>query len=251
MDAQVKKSGKIGDGFICLPDPEDIYKWWYIIYDLDMDPYRGGYYMGYITCPDDYPAKAPKINLIIDNGRFRTDKKQDGICLSISHYHPESWNPAWKVNQIVIGLQTFWQGGEYTYGSVESHDYGRDIDLKERSYGFAIDSRKKVLEHPKFQEIFTPYADAIGINNEPKVAEWAGYLERQAVRDEKKRIEEERKAKAEEERKAKEAVEKARKEQEAKKLAMKNYFRMIKDKNLTKYIGQPEHAKKAMNRLQA
>jgi ubiquitin-conjugating enzyme E2 J2 len=108
MDAQVKKTGKINDGFICLPDPEDIYKWWYVIFGLDMDPYRGGYYMGYITCPDDYPAKAPKINLIIDNGRFRTDKKQDGICLSISHYHPESWNPAWKVNQIVIGLQTFW-----------------------------------------------------------------------------------------------------------------------------------------------
>ena len=139
IEAQIKKSGKITDNFICLPDPDDSYKWWYVIWGLDMDPYKGGYYLGYIDCPDDYPAHAPKINLWSDNGRFRTFEKQDGICISISNYHPESWNPAWKVNQIVIGLQTFWQTGEYTYGSVEQHDYGNDITLKERSYGFAID----------------------------------------------------------------------------------------------------------------
>jgi len=247
MDAQVKKTGKINDGFICLPDPEDIYKWWYVIYGLDMEPYRGGFYMGYISCPDDYPAKAPKINLITDNGRFVTDKMQDGICLSISHYHPESWNPAWKVNQIVIGLNTFWQGGESTYGSVHHGHYPNDISLKERSYGFAISSRQKVLEHPKFKEIFANYADAIGINEEPKVAEWAGYLERQAVRDEEKRIAEEKKRKAAEE-KAKKA---AKQEAEAKKAAMKEYFKMIQERGLAKYIGQPDHMKKAMRKLQA
>jgi len=95
------------------------------------------------------------------------------------------------------------------------------MDIKERSYGFAIKSRKDVLEHPKFKELFAPYADAIGINEEPKVAEWAGYLERQAKRDEAKRIADEKKRKAEEERKAKEAEEAARKEQAAKKLAIK------------------------------
>merc|ERR1712029_320476 len=196
IEAGIKKTGKIAENFICLPDPEDIYKWWYVIWGLDMKPYKGGYYMGYITCPDDYPAHAPKINLVTPNGRFRTNDLQDGICLSISHYHPESWNPAWKVNQIVIGLQTFWQGGEYTYGSVEEHDYGRGekgLTMKERSYGFAINSRKEVLEHPKFKEIFGAYADAIGINEEQQVPEWAGYLERQAKRDEEKRIAEEKK----------------------------------------------------------
>merc|ERR1712151_1029323 len=210
MDAQVKKTGKINDGFICLPDPEDAYKWWYVIFGLDMDPYRGGFYMGYISCPEDYPAKAPKINLITDNGRFRTNDMQDGICLSISHYHPESWNPAWKVNQIVIGLQTFWQGGEHTYGAIEHGDYERKnghakgIDLKERSYGFAIKSREEVLNHPKFKEIFAYYADAIGITKEQEVAEWAGYRERQAVRDETKRIAEEKKRMEQEEKAKKE-----------------------------------------------
>lgn len=251
LDAQIKKNSTIGDNFICLPDPEDIYKWWYVIWNLDMKPYKGGFYMGYITCPDDYPAKAPKINLITPNGRFRTHDKQDGICLSISHYHPESWNPAWKVNQIVIGLQTFWQGGEYTYGSVEHHDYGRDIPIEERSLGFAIDSAKQVREHPKFKEIFEPYAEAMGINQEQDVAEWAGYRERQAKRDEEKRIAAEKKRIAEEERKAREAAEQEKRKAEQAQLAIKAYFKMIKERDLLKYVGQPEHAKKAMARGQA
>jgi ubiquitin-conjugating enzyme E2 J2 len=62
--------------------------------------------MGKIICPKEYPAKAPKITLITENGRFHT--WAEGICLSISDYHPESWNPVWKVNQIVIGLVSFW-----------------------------------------------------------------------------------------------------------------------------------------------
>ena len=253
IEANIKKNGKINDNFICLPDPEDIYKWWYVVWGLDMKPYKGGFYMGYITCPDDYPAKAPKINLITPNGRFRTNDLQDGICLSISHYHPESWNPAWKVNQIVIGLQTFWQGGEYTYGSVEAHDYGRekDITMEERSYGFAIASRKQVLEHPKFKEIFMPYAEAMGITQEQDVAEWAGYLERQAKRDEVKRIAAEKKAKEDDARKAREAAEEEKRKAEAGKVAMKEYFKMIRERGLLKYVGQPEHAKKALARLQA
>jgi len=47
------------------------------------------------------------------------------------------------------------------------------------------------------------------------------------------------------------AIENAKKEVEAKKLAVKEYFKMVKERGLTKYIGQPHHMKKALNRLQA
>lgn len=250
IEAEIKKTGKIAENFICLPDPDDCFKWWYIIFGLDMDPYRGGFYLGYVLCPDDYPAKAPKITLVIDNGRFRTVDQQEGICLSVSHYHPESWNPAWKVKQIVTGLQQFWMGGEYTYGSTESHDYPKDLDIKERSYGFAIDSRTKVMNHEKFK-LFEPYADAIGIKVEPEVKEWVGFKERQAKRDAEKKAKDEIKRKADEARLAKEAEEKKKAEQKAKARAIKEYFKLLKAKDLTKYVGQPEHARKAMKRLQA
>jgi len=123
IEAQLKKNGgKLKDNFICLPDPEDPYVWYYVVFGLEEPAeYKGGFYLGKITCPKEYPSKAPNIKLFTDNGRFRTNG--DGICLSISDFHPESWNPAWKVNQIVIGLVSFWIGGEYTYGSLESYDF--------------------------------------------------------------------------------------------------------------------------------
>jgi len=123
IQTQIKKTGKIGDGFICLPDPENIYTWYYIVFGLDYKEYTGGFYMGKIICPPEYPAKAPKIIVLTENGRFHT--WNEGICLSISDYHPESWNPVWKVNQIVVGLTSFWQTSEDTYGGVYSHEVQR------------------------------------------------------------------------------------------------------------------------------
>ena len=95
IDAQIKKNGKITDSFVCLPDPEDMYTWYFVIFNFDYREYSGGFYMGKVECPPEYPAKAPKIRMLTDNGRFLTYNA--GICLSISHYHPESWNPIWKV----------------------------------------------------------------------------------------------------------------------------------------------------------
>jgi ubiquitin-conjugating enzyme E2 J2 len=106
-----------------LPDPSNVYEWYYIVFGLEA-PYKGGYYIGKIKCKETYPATAPNITIYTDNGKFRTNKLQpDGICLSISDFHQESWNPAWKVTQIVMGLVSFWLDSEYTYGSVESYDY--------------------------------------------------------------------------------------------------------------------------------
>lgn len=260
LDAQIKKNGKINDNFICLPDPEDPYVWYYLIFGLEDAPYTGGYYFGKITCPPEYPAKAPQINLLTENGRFRLQK--DGICLSISSFHPESWNPAWKVNQIVIGLLSFWLTNEYTYGAVETYDYPTDIDIKERSIGFAMKSRKEVLENEKFKLIFGEYADAIGINEEPNVPAWADYVIRDNERKAKAEAEKARLAKIAEERRIAEAKRVAEEleqkriadelaERKKKQAAIKDYFKLLKEKGLTKYIGQPQHAAKQLRRLQA
>ena len=167
VQSQLKKNGKIVDSnFICLPDPNNVYEWYYIVFGLEA-PYAGGYYIGKIKCPEAYPAKAPNITIYTDNGKFRTHKQQpDGICLSISDFHQESWNPAWKVTQIVLGLVSFWLQDEYTYGSVESYDYPENIKLEpnEHSVRYAMLSREHVLSHEKFKEIFEPYAEAIGLD---------------------------------------------------------------------------------------
>ena len=151
MDNQVKKTGKISDNFICLPDPEDVYTWYYVVFGIkEPSEYDGGFYFGKVTCPPDYPAKAPNIKIITENGRFRTHG--EGICLSISNFHPESWNPAWKVSQIVIGLVSFWISNEYTWGAVEDYEFDSNPDLSEteQKLNYAMCSRESVLKNEKF-----------------------------------------------------------------------------------------------------
>ena len=148
IEAQIKKKGKLEDNFICLPDPEDVYTWYYIIW-FNEAPFKGGYYMGKVKCPDNYPANAPQINLLTENGRFSL--QEDGICLSISSFHPESWNPAWKVSQIVVGLSMFWLTEQDTYGAVYEDEYPKDIPWDERRMQWAMKSREQVMNHDKFK----------------------------------------------------------------------------------------------------
>ena len=42
--------------------------------------------------------------MITPNGRFQTNTR---LCLSISDFHPDTWNPAWSVATILTGLLSF------------------------------------------------------------------------------------------------------------------------------------------------
>ena len=64
----------------------------------------GGYYHGKLVFPKEYPFKPPRIMMITPNGRFQTNTR---LCLSISDFHPDTWNPAWSVSTILTGLLSF------------------------------------------------------------------------------------------------------------------------------------------------
>jgi len=55
----------------------------------------------------------------MNNGAFEPNEK---ICLSITDYHPESWNPAWTVTHIIMGCISFWMSDEETAGSLYSYE---------------------------------------------------------------------------------------------------------------------------------
>ena len=42
------------------------------------------------------------------------------LCLSMSDFHPETWNPVWSVGTILMGLYSFMQEDAPTQGSIES-----------------------------------------------------------------------------------------------------------------------------------
>jgi len=57
------------------------------------------------------------IYMLTPNGRFATGTR---LCLSMSDYHPETWNPVWTVSSVLIGLLSFMLDDEETIGSVKT-----------------------------------------------------------------------------------------------------------------------------------
>lgn len=74
-------------------------------------PYEGGYYHGKLKFPPEYPLKPPSILMLTPSGRFKPNTR---LCLSMSDFHPESWNPMWSVSTILMGLQVRHAVGEGT-----------------------------------------------------------------------------------------------------------------------------------------
>ena len=64
----------------------------------------GGYYHGKLVFPADFPFRPPSIYMITPSGRFQTNTR---LCLSISDFHPDTWNPSWTVSTILMGLISF------------------------------------------------------------------------------------------------------------------------------------------------
>ncbi|XP_042486497.1 ubiquitin-conjugating enzyme E2 34-like isoform X2 [Macadamia integrifolia] len=102
---------------MACPSPNDILEWHYVLEGSEGTPFAGGYYYGKIKFPPEYPFKPPSISMITPNGRFITQKK---ICLSMSDFHPESWNPMWSISSILTGLLSFMIDNSPTTGSVST-----------------------------------------------------------------------------------------------------------------------------------
>ena len=62
--------------------------------------------------------------MITPNGRFQINTR---LCLSISDFHPDTWNPAWSVATILTGLLSFMvrEGGGGREGGREERREGK------------------------------------------------------------------------------------------------------------------------------
>lgn len=106
------------------PNDHNILEWHYIITGPQDTPYYNGQYHGTLTFPSDYPYKPPAIRMITPNGRFKENTR---LCLSMSDFHPDTWNPGWSVATILNGLLSFMTGSEVTTGSVTTTDAQKKI----------------------------------------------------------------------------------------------------------------------------
>ncbi|KAI0129820.1 ubiquitin-conjugating enzyme [Xylariales sp. AK1849] len=104
------------------PSDANILEWHYIITGPEDTPYYGGQYWGTLVFPPNYPFAPPAIRMHTPSGRFQPSTR---LCLSISDFHPKSFNPAWEVSTILIGLLSFMTSEEMTTGSVSSTEQDR------------------------------------------------------------------------------------------------------------------------------
>ena len=82
--------------------------------------------------------------MLTPSGRFKPNTR---LCLSISDFHPESWNPMWGVSAVLTGLLSFMLEETPTTGAVES-------PTPEERRAFAADSLRFNMETPTLRGLF-------------------------------------------------------------------------------------------------
>lgn len=124
---------------VAEPVPSNILEWHYVVRGPENTPYEGGMYLGKLVFPREFPFKPPSIYMTTPNGRFKTNTR---LCLSISDFHPDTWNPAWSVSTILTGLLSFMIEKSPTLGSIEASEFERrqlaaqslEFNLKDRHF---------------------------------------------------------------------------------------------------------------------
>jgi len=132
------------------PLASNMLEWHYVVKGPENSPYHGGYYHGTLLFPREFPFKPPSIIMFTPNGRFKTNTR---LCLSISDFHPDTWNPTWCVGTILTGLLSFMLENTPTLGSIESSLYEKQ-QLAKKSLAFN-------LENHNFVELFPEICDEI------------------------------------------------------------------------------------------
>ncbi|XP_015123016.1 ubiquitin-conjugating enzyme E2 J2 isoform X1 [Diachasma alloeum] len=105
---------------IAEPNPSNILEWHYVVKGPESTPYDGGFYHGKLIFPGEFPFQPPSIYMTTPNGRFKVNTR---LCLSISDFHPDTWNPAWSVSTILAGLLSFMIEKSPTLGSINTTDW--------------------------------------------------------------------------------------------------------------------------------
>ncbi len=111
---------KFNEYYRVYPLNENLFEWHFTIAGAVATPYEGGLYHGKIILPQDYPLKPPSIVFNTPNGRFETGVT---ICLSITGYHPEAWQPIWGIKGALMGIIGFMSDGYAVHtGGIRSSD---------------------------------------------------------------------------------------------------------------------------------
>ncbi|CAF1203234.1 unnamed protein product [Adineta steineri] len=132
------------------PLSSNLLEWRYVVRGPSETPYEGGIYQGKIVFPVEYPYKPPSIYILTPNGRFKTNTS---LCLTITSFHPDSWNPSWSISSILNGFLSFMCDTSATFGSIDT--------TYAQKRKFAYDSLAYNIQDSIFCELFPDITDEI------------------------------------------------------------------------------------------
>jgi len=103
--------------YFAAPLEENLFEWHFTVRGPEDTDFQGGIYHGRIIVPAEYPMKPPDIIFLTPNGRFEVGKK---ICLSVTGYHQETWQPSWSIRTVLLAIIGFMPSpGQGTIGSLD------------------------------------------------------------------------------------------------------------------------------------
>lgn len=147
--AALKKEPMTDPRMTVVPNETNILEMHYVIEGSPDTPYANGIYHGKLIFPKEYPLKPPSVLMITPSGRFHPNRR---LCLSMSDFHPESWNPMWSISTILRGLYSFMVGTDPTLGSIETTE-----SMKRKLAAASLEFNIK--NTPTFSRLFPEYVE--------------------------------------------------------------------------------------------
>lgn len=95
--------------FTVHPLEDNFLEWHFTLAGPIESDYTGGLYHGRLQFPADYPFTPPNLFFLTANGRWQVNTK---ICLSVTGFHPEAWQPAWGARTMLMAIRDHMCGEE-------------------------------------------------------------------------------------------------------------------------------------------
>lgn len=111
--------------FRVFPLEDNFLEWHFTLLGPADSAFAGGLYHGRLQFQPDYPFTPPNLYFTTPNGRFEVNTK---ICLTVTGFHPEAWQPAWGVRTMLIAIREhFLVSDSASVGSIVLSDRERKL----------------------------------------------------------------------------------------------------------------------------
>jgi ubiquitin-protein ligase len=105
--------------------------------------YSGGEYIIRVKLPDNYPYSPPVVSCLTPNGRFDAETN---ICLSITHYHAETWSPLITIEKLLMSVVSVFYDHNITgVGSLNNKTSEHKKHLAKRSAEYNREHFQNIL----------------------------------------------------------------------------------------------------------